>query len=105
MHMTEDRLKSAYELAMERFQKKDAEAGVVHQPLTDEQKTEIAEIRGRYQARIAELEILHRSNIVRMIDPAEREAAEAQYREDRGRLERERDAKIERTRDLRDARE
>src|SRR4030095_1959450 len=88
-------LKSAYELAMERFKKKDAEAGVERQPLTDEQKAEIAEIRNRYQAKIAELEILHRGNIAGMFDPAAREEAEANYRQERGRGERERDSKIE----------
>jgi hypothetical protein len=93
--MGEDRLKSAYELAMERFQKKDAEAGIVSQPLTDAQKAEIAEIRSRYQAKIAELEILHRGNVAGLMDPADREAMDAQYRQERGRLERERDSKIE----------
>lgn len=83
---------------MERFQKKDAEAGIVQQPLTDEQKTAMAEIRDRYRARIAELEILHRGDIAGMMDPAEREAAEGQYRQERGRLERERDSKIEQVR-------
>ncbi len=96
--MSEDRLKSAYELAMERFQKKDAEAGVERQPLTDEQKAAIAEVRSRYQAKIAELEILHRSTIAGMVDPAARESAEQDYRSERGRLERERDAKIEQAR-------
>ena len=96
--MAEDRLKSASELAMERFQKKDAEAGIVKQPLTDEQKAAIAEIRGRYQAKIAELEILHRGNVAGMMDPAERETADADYRQERGRLERERDSKIEQAR-------
>jgi len=96
--MSDDRLKSAYELAMERFKKKDAEAGVVHQPLTDEQKAAIAELRSQYQSRIAELEILHRGQTAGMTDPGERELAEAQYRQERGRLERERDSKIERAR-------
>lgn len=83
---------------MERFQKKDAEAGVVAQPLTDEQKAAIAQLRSRYQARIAELEILHRGRLAGMVDPAERESAEADYRSERGRLERERDSKIEQAR-------
>jgi hypothetical protein len=30
-----EHMKSAYELAMERLQKKDADAGVEHKPLTD----------------------------------------------------------------------
>ena len=96
--MSDERLKSSYELAMERFQKKDADAGVVHQALTDEQKAAIAELRSQYQAKIAELEILHRGQTAGMMDPAERELAEAQYRQERGRLERERDSKIERAR-------
>jgi hypothetical protein len=93
--MADDRVKSAYELAMERFQKKDAEAGVVQTPLTDAQKAAIAELRSRYQAKIAELEILHRGNAIAMQDPAAREAAEADYRRERERLGAEREKKIE----------
>lgn len=88
-------MKSAYELAMERFKKKDAEAGVERQPLTEDQKAEIADIRSRYQAKIAELEILHRSSTLGVIDPGARDEADANYRQERGRLERERESKIE----------
>lgn len=93
--MADDRLKSAYELALERFQKKDAEAGVVHTPLSDEQKAAIAELRNRYQAKIAELEILHQRNMTATVDPDAREAADAEYRRDRERLNDERERKIE----------
>ena len=93
--MADDRLKSAYELALERFQKKDAEAGVVHTPLSDEQKAAIAELRNRYQAKIAELEILHQRNVRARVDPDAREAADAEYRRDRERLNDERERKIE----------
>ena len=93
--MADDRLKSAYELAMERFKKKDAEAGVVQTPLTDAQKAAIADLRSRYQAKLAELEILHRGNTMAMVDPVVREAAEDEYRRDRERLSAERDRKIE----------
>ena len=93
--MAEDRLKSAYELAMERFKKKDAEAGIVQTPLTDEQKAAIAELRTRYQAKIAELEILHRGHTIAMVDPGAREAAEDEYRREHERLTAEREAKIE----------
>ena len=96
--MPDDRLKSAYELAMERFQKKDAEAGIVHTPLTDEQKAAIAEIRSRYQAKIAELEILHRDNLMKTFDPAEREALDAEYRRERERINADWYMKIEETR-------
>jgi hypothetical protein len=49
----EDEPKSAVELAMEKLRAR----GDFSQKLTDEQKAEIAEIRTRYKAKIAELEI------------------------------------------------
>jgi hypothetical protein len=93
--MADDRLKSAYELAMERFQKKDADAGIVQTPLTEAQKAAIAELRSRYQAKIAELEILHRSNTSALADPGARELAEDDYRRERERINAEREARIE----------
>lgn len=47
-------MKSAYELAMERLQKKEG----VSAPLTDAQKSAIAEIESQTKARIAEIEIM-----------------------------------------------
>jgi hypothetical protein len=97
--MADDKgLKSAYELAMERFQKSDEEEGVDWQPLTDVQKTEIAEIRNFYRAKIAEIEVLHQGRMRTTIDPAERATREEEYRRDREHLSSERDAKIERVR-------
>jgi len=96
--MSTDGLKSAYELAMERFKKKDAEAGVEHKPLTDAQKATIADIRSFYQAKLAELEILHQGKQRTIPDPAERELREEEYRRERERLANERDAKIEKAR-------
>ncbi len=46
--MADDGPKSAYELAMERLRKKDQEAGEDDRPLTDEQKSAIAEVRSFY---------------------------------------------------------
>ena len=51
-------MKSAYELAMERLQKKSPSV-----PLTDEQKQQIAEIDSRYKARIAERELFLKDQI------------------------------------------
>jgi hypothetical protein len=96
--MAEGAPKSAYELAMERLKSRDAEAGIEHKPLTDEQKTSIAEIRTFYQAKLAEIEVLHHGRLKTVIDPAERAARESEYRRDRERLTSERDAKIEKTR-------
>jgi hypothetical protein len=91
-------LKSAYELAMERFRKKDAETGVEHKPLTESQRAAIAEIRSFYQARIAELEILHQGKLRGLMDPGERDLLDDAYRRERERLSTERDAKIEKAR-------
>jgi hypothetical protein len=90
--------KSAYDLAMERLRKKDADAGIEHRPVTDEQKAAIAEIRNFYQAKIAELEVLHHGQLQMTIDPEQRAAREAEYRRDRERLMSERDKKIEKAR-------
>ena len=96
--MADDRLKSAYELALERSQKKDAEAGIVPKPITDAQKAAIADLRSRYQAKIAELEILHLGKTMAIADPMAREVVEDQYRRERERLNGERESKIEKVR-------
>lgn len=90
--------KSAYELAMERLRKKDEEAGIEHKPITDDQRTAIAEIRNFYQAKLAEIEVLHQSQTVSIVDPEQQAAREQEYRRDRDRLTSERDNKIERAR-------
>ncbi|HXH07800.1 MAG TPA: hypothetical protein VNI83_14545 [Vicinamibacterales bacterium] len=91
-------LKSAYEIAMERLRRKDAEEGVERRPLTEAQKAAIAEVRNVYEAKLAEQEVMHRSALARTLDPAEREALEEAYRRERERLIAERDAKIEQLR-------
>lgn len=88
------RLKSAFELAMERLGKSDEEAGIERRPPTDAQKKAIAEVRSFYEAKLAEAEVLHQSRLRATIDPAERAAREAEYRRDRERLSSERDAKV-----------
>jgi len=94
-----DQPKSAYELAMERLKKKDAEAGVVEQKLTDEQKAAIAEARSVYEARVAERQILHRQKQLTTVDPAEIEKMDDEYRRDMERFASDRDAKIRRIRE------
>ena len=97
--MADDKpLKSAFELAMERFRKSDAEAGIERRPVTEAQKAAIAEIRNFYEAKVAELEVLHQGRLRRIADPAERLEREQEYHRDRERLNSERDAKIERLR-------
>jgi len=93
--MTNDAPKSAYELAMERLRKKDAEAGVTETPVTEEQKAAIAEIRRVYEARLAEREILFQSALRKTPDPEAAQALDDEYRRDRDRLNGERERKIE----------
>jgi hypothetical protein len=91
-------LKSAVELAMERLRRKDAEAGIETVPLTEAQKASIAEVRNFYQAKIAQIEVLHQSKLRGTYNPEERARLEAEFRVDRDRLTSERDAKIEKIR-------
>jgi hypothetical protein len=92
-------MKTAYELAMERLKKKDEEAGIEAKPLTDAQKTQIAEIRNFYEAKLAEVQVMHHSKIISVYDPAERETLEKEYRRERERLGDERDRKVAKARE------
>src|SRR5688572_10933138 len=97
--MTDDKpMKSAYELAMERLRKKDADEGIESKPVTDAQKAAIAEIRNFYEAKMAEQDVMHQSALRTTFDPEARAALDAQYRRDRERFTSERDAKIEKIR-------
>jgi hypothetical protein len=90
--------KSAYELAMERLQKKDAEAGLTRQPVSEAQKAAIAEIRNFYEAKLAELDVMHQSKLRASVDLEARAALEQEFRRERERLTTERDAKVEKAR-------
>jgi hypothetical protein len=92
-------MKTAYELAMERLKKKDEEAGIESNPPTDAQKAQIAEIRNFYEAKLAEVQVMHHSKIVSVFDPAERETLEKEYRRERERLSDERDRKVAKVRE------
>ena len=90
--------KSAYELAMERLRKQDADAGVERRPVTDAQRAAIAEIRNFYEAKLAELDVMHQSKMRASVDPEARAALEQDFRRERERLTTERDAKVEKAR-------
>lgn len=83
---------------MERLKKKDADAGVVEHKLTDAQKAAIAEARSLHEARVAELQILHRGKQLTASDPQEIEKIEHEYRRDLERLATDRDSKIKKIR-------
>ena len=90
--------KTAYELAMERLRKKDQDEGVTVVPLTEAQRAQIAEIRNFYEAKIAELKVLHESTMRRSVDVAERETLDQQHRRELEHLTSARDAKVEKVR-------
>ena len=93
--MSDKPLKSAFELAMDRLKARDLAEGVEETaPLTKAQKSRIAELRSEAQAKLAELEILHRKNLAGTSDPAAIAKLEENYAIDRGRAESRRDAEI-----------
>jgi len=90
----EPRLKSSYELAMERLKKSDEAAGIESKPLTDAQRSAIGEVRNFYDSKLAEQQVLHQSRMRASVDPAYRDALQEEYRRDCERLTSERDSKI-----------
>ena len=94
----DDSPKTAYEVAMARLRKKDADEGTEPTPLTDQQRRELAETRNFYESKLAEREVLHHSTLTRTTDPEALAAREEEYRRDREHLTSERDAKLARIR-------
>ncbi|MGH7368400.1 MAG: hypothetical protein ACREK9_18515 [Candidatus Rokuibacteriota bacterium] len=92
--MTDDAPKSALELAMERLRQKDKESKTGERPLTDEQKTAIAEVRQMYQAKTAEREILHQAALRKAASHEEIEQLNETLSRDTERMAGERDRKI-----------
>lgn len=93
-----DAPKSALELALERLKKQDEAAGIEPKPLTDEQRTAIAEARSVYEAGVAERRIMHRSQTAGIFDPQELALKQEELRRDLAQLESDRDARIRRIR-------
>ena len=95
----DEKPKSALEIAMERLRQRDADAGVVERPPTEEQKAAIAEARSLHASKVAELEILHRSKMSGVFDPADRVQAEDDYRRELHRLNDDCERKIRKIRE------
>jgi hypothetical protein len=92
--MADERPKTAYEVAMERFRQKDKAAGTESRPLTDVQKAAIAEARQLHQARAAEREILHQAALRKAGTHEELDQLNEALRRDMDRLATDRDRKI-----------
>jgi hypothetical protein len=98
--MTKDKtsgMKSAYELALERLDSRGIERPR-EDALTDEVRERMAEARRKAEAKVAELEILHRDRKAKLADPAQREEEEEDFRRERRRIEEKRDREIEKLR-------
>jgi hypothetical protein len=86
--------KSAFEIAMERLRKKDADEGLQERPVTKDQRDAIAEARKVCEAKLAEREILYHSALRKTEDPEARAALELEYRRERERIQADRDRKL-----------
>ena len=92
-------VKSAYELALERMESQGIERPREN-ALSDADREEVADIRNRAEAKIAELEILFRKTSQDPEAPPEtRMLAEREFQADRKRIEEGRDAKIRKLRE------
>jgi hypothetical protein len=91
-------MKSAYELAMERLAKSDPDA---NKPLTAEQKTRLAEIDTIWKGKLAEREIFLQQRLDTALADGKYDEAEqirTQMKNERARLEEEREEEKERVR-------
>lgn len=95
----DDQPRSALDIVMDRLRRKDAEAGTIDTPLTDQQRTAIAEVRRVYEAQVAERRIMHQSAVAGLFEPDQLAEREAEMRRDLDRFERERDEKVKRIRE------
>ncbi len=86
-------MKSAYELALERLEKQGIERPRGEE-FSDALREKIADVRSQADARLAELEILHRDRLKGMFDAEARRAEEEEYVRERRRIEENRDHKI-----------
>jgi len=83
---SDDRPRSAVEIAMARMKERDAERGVSDQPLTEKQKAAIAEARNVHAAKTAQFDILQQSKLASVFEPTQREQLDAEYRDELRRL-------------------
>jgi hypothetical protein len=90
-------MKSAYELALERLERQGIERPR-EGALPEATLERMAEVRRQAEAKLAELEILHRDRLKGIYDPAARDKEGEDYVLERRRVEAERDRKLDRLR-------
>jgi hypothetical protein len=94
--VSEDEPKSAVEIAMEKLR---ARGDFSQKQLTDAQKAEIAEIRTRYKARIAELEIKQQDKINKASSYEEIESFKEELVKEKIRLNEKMEAEVRKVRE------
>lgn len=91
-------MKTAYEVAIERLERQGIE-GPRESGLDPAAREKIADVRGKTEAKLAQLEIMLQDRLRKLEDPVERAKAEEDYAEERRRLEEKRDWQISRIRE------
>lgn len=86
-------MKSAYELALERLERQGIERPR-EEALSERTREAIAEVRRQVEAKLAELEILHRDKLRKLDDPVKRREQEEFYLLERQRLEADGEKKV-----------
>ena len=94
--MSEDEPRSAVEIALEKLR---ARGDFSQKPLTDEQKAQIAEIRTRYKARIAELEINQQDKMNKASSHEELESFKEELVKEKTRLNEKMEAEVRKVRE------
>jgi hypothetical protein len=86
-------MKSAYELALERMEREGIERPR-EDAVSEETRRQMEEARQTAEAKLAELEILHRDRLKKTYDPEARRQEEEDYRRERRAIEASRDDRI-----------
>lgn len=86
-------MKTAYELALERMEQRGIERPRA-EALSDAEREQMAEIRRKAEAKVAELEILHKDRLAKIDDPLKRKQEQEEFEIERQRVEDDRDRKI-----------
>ena len=94
--MTNDKaqgMKSAYELALERLEQQGIERPR-EEALNETEREQVAEVKRRAEAKIAELRILHKDRLAKLGDPQKRREEEEDFQRERQRVLDDQDRKI-----------
>jgi len=86
-------MKSSYELALERLEREGIERPH-EESLSDDARRQVADVRQQAEAKLAQLEIMHRDRLRTLGDPAARHAEDEEYVRERRRIEDDRERKV-----------